>query len=91
MHSFVKEALGDYPTGTLDLGASERYFKSYMHEPHDPIIVGAGAGAGAAAAVQAGGDAEAGVGNADDNGGVGSDDGSVLSALDMTVDKVCRG
>ena len=79
MHSFVKEALGDYPTGTLDLGASERYFKSYMHEPHDPIIVGAGAGAGAAAAVQAGGDA-------DDNDGGGSDDGSVLSALDMTVD-----
>ena len=86
MHSFAKEALDDHPTGTLDLGASEKYFKRYMHQPHDPIIIGAAAGAGAAAVQAGGGDAEAGVGNADDNGGNGSDDGSVLGALDMTID-----
>lgn len=31
MHRFIKQALGDFPAGVLDLEASERFFKRYLH------------------------------------------------------------
>lgn len=65
MHDFAKEALGDFPSGVLDVATSERFFKRYLTEANDTINAeaedGAGDGAETNANAAGGGESDGGI------------------------------